>query len=156
MRKYVQERSQSTMQLAIPVGTVVHIKVDKVDWGKLDCKSVPGINCEIMEPGNHRIVCKGGALKDCLKQHKFQVNIKKAELWPLGSDAWQTMHHHIITFPCIRHQVQSQWWEVEDSSFATAKGVVREKVAKTGRMVSSATVIVTHQKGNLWIRAGLS
>ena len=62
------------------VGTLVRVKVDKVDRGKLDHKSVPGVICEVTEHGNYRIVCKGGVLKDCLVAQRFQVEqIKKPE-----------------------------------------------------------------------------
>jgi hypothetical protein len=52
----------------IVVGTAVCIKVDKVDRGKLDCHSVPGVVCEVTEHDNYCIACNGGVLKDCLAQ----------------------------------------------------------------------------------------
>jgi hypothetical protein len=44
MRKYEQERSQGTKGgNIIAGGTVVRVRVDKVDRGKLDHNSVPGV-----------------------------------------------------------------------------------------------------------------
>jgi hypothetical protein len=48
MRKYTQNRSQGTKNgNKIEVGTVVRVKVDKVDRGKLNHKSIPGVIVEI-------------------------------------------------------------------------------------------------------------
>jgi hypothetical protein len=46
MRKYAQERAQSAAMVPVEVGKVVQVKVDPVDRGKLDHKSVPGVICE--------------------------------------------------------------------------------------------------------------
>jgi hypothetical protein len=69
---------------AIGVGTVVHIKVVKVDRGKLDPRSVPGVVCEVTEHDNYRIACNGGVLKDCLAWGWFQIEmVKRAEHYDL-------------------------------------------------------------------------
>ena len=89
MRSYAQERAQGAMQTPIEVGTVVRIKVDRVDRGKMDHKSVPGVVCQVTEHNNYRIVCKGGVLKDCLMPTRFRVElIKRAEHYGL-EDALQ-------------------------------------------------------------------
>jgi hypothetical protein len=93
MRKYAQERAQSAAMVPVQVGTVVRVKVDPVDRGKLDHKSVPGVICEVTEHNNYRIVCKGGVLRDCLMRQRFQVEeIKKAEHYGLETalQNWQT------------------------------------------------------------------
>ena len=77
----------------IGVGTVVCIKVDRVDRGKLDPHSVPGVVCEVTEHDNYRIACNGGVLKDCLGRGRFQIEmIKKAEHYDLQDvlESWQT------------------------------------------------------------------
>ncbi len=77
----------------IDVGTVVCIKVDRVDRGKLDPHSVPGVVCEVTEHDNYHIACNGGVLKDCLPWGRFQIEmIKKAEHYELQAalDNWQT------------------------------------------------------------------
>jgi hypothetical protein len=67
MRKYAQDRSQCRNKgNNIEVGTVVWVKVDNVDRGKLHHKSVPGVIVEVTEHDNYRIACKGGVLKDFL------------------------------------------------------------------------------------------
>jgi hypothetical protein len=74
MRRYAQDRAQGKKTPLPPaVGTLVRVKVDKVDRGKLDHKSVPGVICEVTEHGNYQIVCKGSVLKDCLMAQHFQV-----------------------------------------------------------------------------------
>jgi hypothetical protein len=84
MRKYAQERAQGTTQTPIEVGTVVRIKVDRVDRGKMDHKSVPGIVCQVTKQNNYRILSKGSVLKDCLMSTRFKVEpIKKAEHYGL-------------------------------------------------------------------------
>jgi hypothetical protein len=93
MRKYAQERAQGKKTPPPPeVGTLVRVRVDKVDRGKLDHKSVPGVICEVTEHGNYRIVCKGGVLKDCLMAQRFLVEpIKKPEHYDLQNalENWQ-------------------------------------------------------------------
>jgi hypothetical protein len=89
MKCYAQERAQGAMQSTIEVGTVVRIKVDRVDRGKMDHKSVPGVVCQVTEHNNYRIVCKGVVLKDCLMLKRFRVeHIKRAEHYGL-EDALQ-------------------------------------------------------------------
>jgi hypothetical protein len=86
--------SQATgVRKPIGVGTVVRIKVDRVDRGKLDPHSVPGVVCEVTEHDNYRIACNGGVLKDCLGRGRFQIEmIKKAEHYDLQDalESWQT------------------------------------------------------------------
>jgi hypothetical protein len=54
--------------------------VDKVDRGKLDPHSVPGVVCKVTKHDNCHIACNGGVLKHCLAQGWFQIEmIKKAE-----------------------------------------------------------------------------
>ena len=77
----------------IGIGTVVCIKVDKVDRGKLDPHSVPEVVCEVTEDDKYRIACNGGVLKDCLAWEWFQIEmIKKAEHYALQDalENWQT------------------------------------------------------------------
>lgn len=93
MRKYAQERAQGATKTPIEVGTVVRIRVDRVDRGKMDHKSVPGVICEVTEHSNYRIVCKGGVLKDCLMATRFRVEaIKRAEHYGLehALKDWET------------------------------------------------------------------
>ncbi len=47
--------------------------MDKVDRGRLDPHSVPGVVCEVTEHDNYRIACNGGVLKDCLAHGRFQL-----------------------------------------------------------------------------------
>ena len=94
MRKYAQQRSNGNKVGAIPVGTVVRVKVDKVDRGKLDHKSVPGVIVEVTEHDNYRIACKGGTLKECLGAQRFQVEtLKKPKHYDLDEpfSNWQFM-----------------------------------------------------------------
>jgi hypothetical protein len=66
------------------VDTLVPVKVDKVDRGKLHHKSVPGVICEVTEHGNYKIACKGGVLKDCLMAQRCHVEeLKKPEHYDL-------------------------------------------------------------------------
>ena len=84
MRKYAHDRAQGKKTSPPAVGTLVRIKVDKVDRGKLDHKSVPGEICEVTENGNYQILCKCGLLKDCLMAQHFQVEeLKKPEHYNL-------------------------------------------------------------------------
>ncbi len=92
MRRYAQDRAQGKNKPPPKVGTLVRVKVDKVDRGKLNHKSVPGVVCEVTEHGNYRIVCKGGVLKDCLMAQHFQLEeIKKPENYDLQNalENWQ-------------------------------------------------------------------
>ncbi len=84
MRKYAQQRSQVTKRgNTIAMGTVVRVRVDKVNRRKLDHKSVLGVIVEVTEY-NYRITCLGGVLKDCLGGQRFQVEkIKRVELYDL-------------------------------------------------------------------------
>jgi hypothetical protein len=66
IRKYAQDKARDKMQPSIQVGTMVIIKLDNVDRGNLDHKSVPGVACEVREQDNYRIVCKDNMLKDSL------------------------------------------------------------------------------------------
>jgi hypothetical protein len=72
---------------------VVQIKVDRVDRGKMDHKSVLGVFCEVTEYSTYRIVCKGGVLEDCLMSTRLQVEpIKRAEHYGLEDalENWET------------------------------------------------------------------
>ena len=61
MRSYAQERAQGAMQTPIEVGTVVRIKVDRVDRGKMECNAVPGVIYEVQNTATTglcaRVVC---------------------------------------------------------------------------------------------------
>jgi hypothetical protein len=84
MRKYARLRSNGNKSGSLTVGTVVRVKVDKEDRGKLDHKSVPGVIVEVTKHDNYRIACKGGLLKDCLGAQLFQVeSVKQAEHYNL-------------------------------------------------------------------------
>ncbi len=62
----------------------MRVRVDKVDRGKLEHKSVPGVIAEVTEHDNYRIACKGGVLKDCLGGQRFPVEkIKRVEHYDL-------------------------------------------------------------------------
>jgi len=94
MRKYAQQRSNGNKEGPLTVGTVVRVKVDKADRGKLDHKSVPGVIVEVTEHNNYRIVCKGGTLKECLGAQRFQgERLKKPEHYNLDEpfSNWQFM-----------------------------------------------------------------
>jgi hypothetical protein len=94
MRKYAQARSNGNKSGPLVIGTVVRVKVDKVDRGKLDHHSVPGVIVQVTDHDNYRIACKGGVLKECLGAQRFQVEpIKKAEHYELEEAfrCWETM-----------------------------------------------------------------
>jgi hypothetical protein len=94
MRKYAQRRSNGNKVGPLTVGTVVRVKVDKVDRGKLHHKSIPGVIVEVTEHDNYRIACKGGTLKECLGVQRFQVEtLKKPEHYDLDEpfSNWQFM-----------------------------------------------------------------
>jgi len=96
MRKYAQRRSNGNKSGPLEVGTVVRVKVDKVDRGKLDHRSVPGVIVEVTEHDNYRIVCKGGLLRDCLGAQRFQVEaLKQAEHYDLTEAVanWKHFRH---------------------------------------------------------------
>ncbi len=61
MKTCAQERAQGATQTAIKVGTVVRIKVDRVDRGKMECKAVPGVIYEVQNTATTglcaRVVC---------------------------------------------------------------------------------------------------
>jgi hypothetical protein len=88
MRKYAQDRAQGKNRPPPKVGALVRVIVDKVDRGKINHKSVPGVICVVTEHGNNQIVCKGGVLKDCLMAQRFQVEeLKKPETFRIH---WKT------------------------------------------------------------------
>jgi hypothetical protein len=98
MRKYAQRRSNGNKSGTLDVGTVVCIKVDKVDRGKLDHRSVPGIIVEVTKHDNYRIVCKGGLLRDCLGAQRFQVEaLKRAEHYDLTEAVANWKHFRLIS-----------------------------------------------------------
>jgi hypothetical protein len=80
MGKYVQARSNGNIVSALDIGSIVRVKVDKVDHGTLDHKSVPRAIVEVTPHEKYRIACKCGVLKDCLGAQRFQgETIKKTE-----------------------------------------------------------------------------
>ncbi len=120
MGKYAQQRSQGTKRgNKIAMGTVLMVRVDKVDRGKLDHKSVPGVIVEVTEY-NYRITCKGGVLKDCLGRQRFQVEkIKRVELYDL--------HEAFGNWKFIR---KISIWEAP-TFISTFSAIVRVTVIKT-------------------------
>ncbi len=77
MKKYSPCRSNGNKDEVLTVGTIVRVKVDKVDRGKMDHKSVPGVIVEVTKHDNYRIACKGGVLKECMGAQRFQVESLK-------------------------------------------------------------------------------
>jgi hypothetical protein len=56
-----------------PVGTVVLVAADRVDRGKCDHRTVPGVVLHMTEHDNYHIGCIGGVLKDCLSREALRV-----------------------------------------------------------------------------------
>jgi hypothetical protein len=52
----------------VEVGTLVMVKVDKVDRGSLDAPLLPCVVVEITEHNYARVACKGGVLKSCFSR----------------------------------------------------------------------------------------
>ncbi len=94
MKKYSPCRSNGNKDEVLTVGTIVRVKVDKVDRGKMDHKSVPGVIVEVTKHDNYRIACKGGVLKECLGAQRFQVeSLKDTAHYDLdvAFRSWSTM-----------------------------------------------------------------
>jgi hypothetical protein len=66
MRRTATSQPSGGKKKPIAAGTVVHIKVDRVDRGTLDPSCMRRVVCEVTEHGNYHIACNGGVLKDCL------------------------------------------------------------------------------------------
>jgi hypothetical protein len=78
MRKFAQEKANIKENLpSVSVHIVVRIKVDRVDRGTLDSKSVPGVISEVTEHYMYQVVCIGGVLDTCLIRGRFQTEKKK-------------------------------------------------------------------------------
>ncbi len=84
MRRTATSQPSVGKNKPIAVGTLVHVKVDKVNRGKQDPHSVPGVVCKVTEHDNCFIACNGGVLKDCIAWGQLQSEmIKKAEHYEL-------------------------------------------------------------------------
>jgi hypothetical protein len=144
MRKYAQGRLNGNKDTALNIGTIVRVKVDKVDCGKLDHKSIPRVIMEVMQHDNYRIACKGGVLKDCLGAQRFQVEpIKKAEHSVLEEaySNWNFMQQMSIRESLTYiSKIGGQ-----GNFFCNCKGKCDKNTCKCKKMVRSATASVTQE-----------
>ena len=62
--KRMNKNSNSNTLGPLVVGSVVRVPVDRVDRGKIDISTVPGVVCEVTEHNMYRIAVKGGVLQN--------------------------------------------------------------------------------------------